>query len=74
MRDIKLIAGLSNLVLLALFLFRTPLYAQESFYRGKTLRFIVACEPGGGFDVYTRTIARHFGKHVPGIPPLSWRI
>jgi len=68
MRHIKLIAWLSNLVLLALFLLRTPLHAQESFYRGKTLRFIVAYEPGGGFDVYTRTIARHFGKHVPGNP------
>jgi tripartite-type tricarboxylate transporter receptor subunit TctC len=42
--------------------------AQESFYKGKTIRFIVAYEPGGGFDVYTRAIARHFGKYVPGNP------
>ena len=68
MRHNKLIAWLSSSVLLALFLIETPLHAQESFYKGKTIRFIVAYEPGGGFDVYTRTIARHFGKHVPGSP------
>ena len=68
MRHNKLIAWLANSVLLALLLIGAPLYAQETFYRGKTIRFIVAYEPGGGFDVYTRTIARHFGKHVPGNP------
>ena len=70
----KLIAWLSNSLLLALLLIETPLQAQESFYKGKTIRFIVAYEPGGGFDVYTRTIARHFGKHCQEIPPLSSRI
>jgi tripartite-type tricarboxylate transporter receptor subunit TctC len=24
--------------------------------------------PGGGFDTYARTIARYFGRHVPGAP------
>ncbi|MFQ5682385.1 MAG: Bug family tripartite tricarboxylate transporter substrate binding protein [Candidatus Binatia bacterium] len=38
------------------------------FYRGKIIRFIVGYSPGGGFDTYTRLIARHFGKHVPGNP------
>ena len=40
MREIKLIAWLSNSVLLALFLIGTPLHAQESFYKGKAVRFI----------------------------------
>jgi tripartite-type tricarboxylate transporter receptor subunit TctC len=42
--------------------------AQEAFFRGKTLRIIVGTSAGGGFDAYTRTIARHFGKHIPGNP------
>jgi tripartite-type tricarboxylate transporter receptor subunit TctC len=42
--------------------------AQENFYKGKTIRMIVGTSAGGGFDTYTRTIARHFGKHVPGQP------
>lgn len=41
--------------------------AQESF-KDKTIRFIVGYSAGGSFDLYTRTIARHFPKHVPGNP------
>jgi len=44
--------------------------AQENFYQGKTIRMIVGTSAGGGFDTYTRTIARHFGKHVPGQPAI----
>ena len=40
----------------------------ENFYKGKINRFIVGYSPGGGFDTYTRLIARHFGKHVPENP------
>jgi tripartite-type tricarboxylate transporter receptor subunit TctC len=40
----------------------------ETFYAGKTIRFIVGFSPGGGFDTYTRVIARHIGKHIPGNP------
>lgn len=42
--------------------------AQEPFFKGKTLRIIVGFSPGGGFDVYARTISRHIGKHIPGNP------
>ena len=44
--------------------------AQEPFYKGKTIRIIVATSAGGGFDTYTRTIARYLGKHVPGQPAI----
>jgi tripartite-type tricarboxylate transporter receptor subunit TctC len=40
----------------------------EDFYKGKTIRFIVGLAPGGGYDTYLRTIARHIGKHIPGNP------
>jgi tripartite-type tricarboxylate transporter receptor subunit TctC len=43
-------------------------FAQDSFYQGKTVRIIVGTSAGGGFDAYTRTLARHFGKHIPGQP------
>jgi tripartite-type tricarboxylate transporter receptor subunit TctC len=42
--------------------------AQEPFYRGKTVRIIVGASAGGGYDTYSRTIARHMGKHIPGNP------
>jgi tripartite-type tricarboxylate transporter receptor subunit TctC len=40
----------------------------QDFYKGKTITFVLGSSPGGGFDVYTRTIARHIGKHIPGTP------
>lgn len=42
--------------------------AQEPFYKGKMIRIIVATTPGGGFDAYTRIIARHMSRHIPGKP------
>jgi tripartite-type tricarboxylate transporter receptor subunit TctC len=40
----------------------------EDFYRGKTVRVIIGGSAGGGFDIYTRAMARHMGKHIPGNP------
>lgn len=44
--------------------------SSHDYYKGKTLRFVVAFSPGGTFDAYTRVIARHFGKHVAGNPSI----
>lgn len=44
--------------------------AQEPFYRGKTIRLIVGLAPGGGYDLYSRVIARQMGKHIPGSPTI----
>jgi len=41
---------------------------DDTFYKGKTLRLLVAFAPGGGFDTYTRAIGRHISKHIPGGP------
>lgn len=40
----------------------------EEFYRGKQIRFIIASETGGDYDQWSRMIARHMGKHLPGKP------
>jgi tripartite-type tricarboxylate transporter receptor subunit TctC len=45
-------------------------HAQEAFYRGKTIRLIVGLAPGGGYDLYSRVIARQMGKHIPGNPTI----
>ena len=42
--------------------------STHDFYKGKSIRFITAFSPGGAFDVYTRALARHYHKHVPGNP------
>lgn len=38
------------------------------FYEGKTIRIIVGASAGGGYDTYSRIIARHIGKHIAGNP------
>ncbi len=40
----------------------------EDFYQGKNIRFIVGYAPGGGYDTYTRAIARYIGRFIPGNP------
>jgi len=37
-------------------------------FEGKTVRVLVGFTAGGGFDTYSRAIARHLGKHIPGGP------
>ena len=44
------------------------LVRAEDFYKDKTIRFIVGQAAGGGYDTYTRTIARYLGKYIPGGP------
>jgi len=38
------------------------------FYRGKSVRIIVGFSAGGGYDQYSRLIARHLSKYIPGNP------
>jgi len=45
-------------------------FAAAPFYEGKTVRIIVGMSPGGGFDTYSRIIARHMGKHIAGNPKI----
>lgn len=42
--------------------------AEQSFYKGKTIRLIVGFAAGGGFDAYARAIARNLSRHIPGNP------
>jgi tripartite-type tricarboxylate transporter receptor subunit TctC len=37
-------------------------------FAGKTVQMIIGFGPGGGYDLWGRTVARHIGKHLPGKP------
>lgn len=63
-----MMARIAGLALLISLLSSGRLCAQEPFYQGKTIRMVVGFSAGGGYDVYTRTVARHMGKHIPGNP------
>jgi tripartite-type tricarboxylate transporter receptor subunit TctC len=38
------------------------------FYKGKSITLTIGTEPGGGYDQYARTLARHIGRFIPGNP------
>jgi tripartite-type tricarboxylate transporter receptor subunit TctC len=44
--------------------------AQEPYYKGKTVRIVVGFSAGGGFDTYSRVLARHMAGHIPGGPTI----
>ena len=46
-------------------------FSQEAFYKDKVIRIIVATAAGGGYDLYTRTMARHLRKYIPGEPTIA---
>ena len=43
------------------------------FYRGKQMQIIVRSAPGGSFDLYSRLVANHMMKHIPGHPTFILR-
>lgn len=47
-----------------------PAMAQpaDSFYAGKAIQLIISSESGGGFDTYSRALARFIPKYIPGQP------
>ncbi len=61
---------ISALVFLVLGLWAASVSAQDGFFKGKTVRIIVGASAGGGYDTYSRAIARHMGKHIPGNPAI----
>ena len=63
-----------TLLLITAILFLTvsndQILAAQSPFEGKAIRIVVGFSAGGGFDTYSRTIARHMGKHIPGNPSM----
>ena len=37
------------------------------FYRGRNVTLIIGYSAGGGYDTYARVVARHLGRHIPGM-------
>src|SRR6185295_6454194 len=50
----------------SLFLSPPASAASSDMFKGKTITYIVATSPGGGYDTYGRVIVRHLQKYLPG--------
>ena len=57
----RLIAAIAALTVTA------PVWAQSSFYEGKTVTVVIGAS-GGSLEIAARIVARHLGKHIPGNP------
>ena len=44
--------------------------SAEIFYKGKTITFVIAAPPGGGYDLSARLLVRYLGQNVPGQPTI----
>jgi tripartite-type tricarboxylate transporter receptor subunit TctC len=50
-----------------------PARAQDAiaqFYKGKELKLYIGSTPGGGYDSYSRLLARYIDKYIPGNPTI----
>jgi tripartite-type tricarboxylate transporter receptor subunit TctC len=70
MRTRRMMSLLATVSLLGFATWAVSARAQEPFYQGKTIRLVVGLAPGGGYDLYSRVIARQMGKHIPGNPTI----
>jgi tripartite-type tricarboxylate transporter receptor subunit TctC len=50
--------------------FAAQAQSPEEFYKSTAMQIVVGHEPGTGFDLYARTLARHMPEHMPGKPSM----
>ena len=45
-------------------------FAQADFYKGKTITVIAGTTAGALYDQWSRVLAQHMAKHIPGRPEM----
>ncbi len=68
MKSIRTMAALIALV--GLLVWGQSLHAQADFYKGKTITVIAGTTAGALYDQWSRVLAQHMGKHIPGKPDI----
>jgi tripartite-type tricarboxylate transporter receptor subunit TctC len=63
-------AFMSSLIALAYLSLPAAADPVADFYHGKQVSMIVPSGAGGGYDLYTRFLARFMGKYIPGTPAM----
>jgi len=44
--------------------------SAADYFAGKSIDLLIGAPPGGGYDIYARALARHYGRHIPGEPAI----
>ena len=63
-----ILAGLSGLAAAATLALASA--SAADYFAGKSIDLLIGAPPGGGYDIYARALARHFGRHIPGQPTI----
>ena len=61
---------LAIFILISLIGCSTSVFAQADFYKGKTITVYAGTTAGALYDQWSRILAAHMGKHIPGTPDL----
>lgn len=67
-RGAQLLAATMAAALAATFSFEAAAQDVAQNFRGKQIRMLIGSSAGGGYDLFARTIAAHWSKHIPGNP------
>ena len=62
-----MIAGLAAM---AVFLTGPTAASAQVMYKGKTIKIVIPYGPGGTYDKYGQTFAKHLERHIPGKPTI----
>ena len=60
----------STLLAVSIFGWSVSAFAQADFYKGKTITVIAGTTAGALYDQWSRVLAQHMGKHIPGRPDM----
>ena len=64
----SIILGAAALTLMAGLSTPATAGAVADFYKGRQISLTHTGGAGGGFAIYTRVLAKHIAKHIPGNP------
>lgn len=67
---ISILTRVVTLFVLMIFGYPAKTWAQEPFYKGKTITILAGTGAGNVYDLYARWFARHMGKYIPGNPDI----
>jgi len=59
-----------SLTILAAVSMATAPAAGADYYAGKSIDLLIGAPPAGGYDIYARALARHYGQNIPGRPSI----
>jgi tripartite-type tricarboxylate transporter receptor subunit TctC len=60
----------AGLIALAALTLAAPSASAADYYAGRSIDLLIGAPPGGGYDIYARALARHYGRHIPGQPSI----